>query len=143
MSSSGVVVPLPACSPRDCHATSKVPTPEVSSLVDPEPVNSSPFHSVLALLTTGLGMISPSRALAARWAGGARSAPLSVITPQSGGDHTGGKIGQIRAPSRQRDRKSTRLNSRHVATSYAALCLKKKSRHQWRTPDREPTRSAA
>src|SRR5690554_26411 len=55
MSSSGVVVP-PGCSPRDCHATSKVALPEVSRVVVPEPVNSSPFHSVLALLTTGLGI---------------------------------------------------------------------------------------
>src|SRR5690625_4232551 len=47
-----------------------------------------------------------------------RAAPF--ITPQSGGDHTGGKIGQIR------DRKSTRLNSSHVAISYAVFCLKKK-----------------
>src|SRR5690625_5576099 len=27
------------------------------------------------------------------------------------------------------DRKSTRLNSSHVATSYAVFCLKKKNRH--------------
>src|SRR5690625_4232550 len=94
MSSSGVVVPLPACSPRDCQATSKVPTPEVSSLVDPEPVNSSPFHSVLALLTTGLGMISPSRALAARWAGGARSAPLLSSHHRAAGITRVGKSGK-------------------------------------------------
>src|SRR5690625_6557453 len=30
------------------------------------------------------------------------------------------------APTRRRDRKSTRLNSSHVATSYAVFCLKKK-----------------
>src|SRR5215510_8106942 len=31
-------------------------------------------------------------------------------------------------PSRARDRKSTRLNSSHVAISYAVFCLKKKNR---------------
>src|SRR5690625_6898048 len=31
-----------------------------------------------------------------------------------------------RAPSLKRDRKSTRLNSSHVAISYAVFCLKKK-----------------
>src|SRR5690625_6214642 len=32
-----------------------------------------------------------------------------------------------RAEHRQRDRKSTRLNSSHVASSYAVFCLKKKN----------------
>src|SRR5439155_15551944 len=31
---------------------------------------------------------------------------------------------------RRRDRKSTRLNSSHVAISYAVFCLKKKKKHQ-------------
>src|SRR5579884_925004 len=36
---------------------------------------------------------------------------------------------------RQRDRKSTRLNSSHVANSYAVFCLKKKNMiEQWRLP---------
>src|SRR5207249_10863842 len=30
----------------------------------------------------------------------------------------------------QRDRKSTRLNSSHVSTSYAVSCLKKKTQHR-------------
>src|SRR5690625_2772175 len=30
-----------------------------------------------------------------------------------------------------RDRKSTRLNSSHVASSYAVFCLKKKKRHEY------------
>src|SRR5690625_7036462 len=34
-----------------------------------------------------------------------------------------------RANHPQRDRKSTRLNSSHVAISYAVFCLKKKKRH--------------
>src|SRR5439155_4549520 len=32
------------------------------------------------------------------------------------------------APARPRDRKSTRLNSSHVAISYAVFCLKKKKK---------------
>src|SRR5690606_39380520 len=35
-------------------------------------------------------------------------------------------------PSADRDRKSTRLNSSHVKTSYAVFCLKKKSEHEGR-----------
>src|SRR5690625_6008324 len=31
--------------------------------------------------------------------------------------------------NRRKDRKSTRLNSSHVASSYAVFCLKKKNRH--------------
>src|SRR5690625_7078730 len=34
------------------------------------------------------------------------------------------------SPSRRRDRKSTRLNSSHVAISYAVFCLKKKNKKQ-------------
>src|SRR5699024_11919024 len=30
-----------------------------------------------------------------------------------------------------RDRKSTRLNSSHVSTSYAVFCLKKKNKHEY------------
>src|SRR4051795_13777841 len=41
---------------------------------------------------------------------------------------------------RQRDRKSTRLNSSHTLTSYAVFCLKKKNT---RSPKPEPTRSDA
>src|SRR5690625_5442724 len=34
---------------------------------------------------------------------------------------------EVRGPSKQIDRKSTRLNSSHVAISYAVFCLKKKT----------------
>src|SRR5262245_62446886 len=39
-----------------------------------------------------------------------------------------GGRGRNRAGARDRDRKSTRLNSSHLGTSYAVFCLKKKSR---------------
>src|SRR3712207_7032176 len=35
-------------------------------------------------------------------------------------------VGAINAPSTLKDRKSTRLNSRHANTSYAVFCLKQK-----------------
>src|SRR5690625_5727116 len=38
----------------------------------------------------------------------------------------GGHVRRSRHPSDRRDRKSTRLNSSHVAISYAVFCLKKK-----------------
>src|SRR5437870_8839653 len=42
---------------------------------------------------------------------------------------TGGDIRSVRKPPRKhRDRKSTRLNSSHVAISYAVFCLKKKKK---------------
>src|SRR5437870_10612552 len=37
-------------------------------------------------------------------------------------------------PDRKADRKSTRLNSSHVAISYAVFCLKKKNLHHHLTP---------
>src|SRR5439155_20360838 len=37
-----------------------------------------------------------------------------------------GRTGYVESPLRRLDRKSTRLNSSHVAISYAVLCLKNK-----------------
>src|SRR5699024_12394987 len=39
-------------------------------------------------------------------------------------------------PADQRDRKSTRLNSSHVSSSYAVFCLKKK-KHEYGSGDRD------
>src|SRR5690625_5951136 len=39
-----------------------------------------------------------------------------------------GKTPRGRIPTEHRDRKSTRLNSSHVASSYAVFCLKKKKK---------------
>src|SRR5699024_5045811 len=92
MSSSGVVVPAPDSSPRDFQATSNVALPDVSRVVVPLPVNRSPFHWVLALLTTGLGMISPSVLGPEGRGTQRRAAPL--ITPQPRAGHTGGESGK-------------------------------------------------
>src|SRR6266702_6676123 len=40
-----------------------------------------------------------------------------------------------------RDRKSTRLNSSHVAISYAVFCLKKKKKHELHDVDRKRRRN--
>src|SRR5439155_24003294 len=49
--------------------------------------------------------------------------------------HPGEEAGTLRSPRLQaKDRKSTRLNSSHVAISYAVFCLKKKN--NTRTPAR-------
>src|SRR5439155_21694536 len=43
--------------------------------------------------------------------------------------HRGGTGGTREVPHQRRDRKSTRLNSSHVAISYAVFCLKKKKKN--------------
>src|SRR5690625_6801159 len=43
-------------------------------------------------------------------------------------------IGQVTVGNASQDRKSTRLNSSHVAISYAVFCLKKKKATQPLTP---------
>src|SRR5437870_8394161 len=59
---------------------------------------------------------------------------LLLAAGDAGGTAT---VWDWRAP---RDRKSTRLNSSHVANSYAVFCLKKKKRHD--TKDRHDQDSA-
>src|SRR5690606_39639625 len=51
--------------------------------------------------------------------------------PEDGGGRRGRGHGQGggQRPPGNRDRKSTRLNSSHVKTSYAVFCLKKKNDH--------------
>src|SRR5439155_18161118 len=51
-------------------------------------------------------------------------APFSRKLPDHGSPAATGK--QLLIPALGRDRKSTRLNSSHVAISYAVFCLKKK-----------------
>src|SRR5690625_6990769 len=45
---------------------------------------------------------------------------------QEAADERPSRVRKHRARCRRRDRKSTRLNSSHVAISYAVFCLKKK-----------------
>src|SRR5437870_9615403 len=60
--------------------------------------------------------------------------PAALLTACFAGGCDGGAAGaRDRQPqsarlARRRDRKSTRLNSSHVAISYAVFCLKKKNR---------------
>src|SRR5207253_6716696 len=60
----------------------------------------------------------------------AQDAPPRLRRQGSGGDPHGRRRGARLGPARQgaADRKSTRLNSSHVAISYAVFCLKKKKR---------------
>src|SRR5438067_10062258 len=76
-----------------------------------------------------------------------RRPPRSTLFPyttlfrsvvDAGDDQTGlaQAVGDLEpGRDRQRDRKSTRLNSSHVSISYAVFCLKKKT-HNW--PSRYP-----
>src|SRR5690606_42059489 len=72
---------------------------------------------------------------------GRRGPERGVPAPRGEGGHAGGIRGPLRreprgvrpirvrgraAQGRDRDRKSTRLNSSHVKISYAVFCLKKK-----------------
>src|SRR5947199_8400311 len=63
-----------------------------------------------------------------------RTARRSVGAPSSRGREARGssppcvRPARPAEPPRRRDRKSTRLNSSHLGTSYAVFCLKKKKR---------------
>src|SRR5439155_25356053 len=70
-----------------------------------------------------------------------RRPPTSTLFPYTtlfrSGGRTAGRPGGFlrfirlfRTPGRSRDRKSTRLNSSHVAISYAVFCFKKKKRRE-------------
>src|SRR5690625_6804678 len=64
---------------------------------------------------------------------GATGAEAGATDTETGADHSAGPgagLAHISAGERaERDRKSTRLNSSHVAISYAVFCLKKKTIH--------------
>src|SRR5439155_3782324 len=48
-----------------------------------------------------------------------------------------GRVGSAHPAITIRDRKSTRLNSSHVAISYAVFCLKKKKKHDYKPTSRK------
>src|SRR5437870_10304770 len=56
-----------------------------------------------------------------------RSSDLSLLGPGAGLRSSGLTHLRLDAAVRRIDRKSTRLNSSHVAISYAVFCLKKKN----------------
>src|SRR5690606_42166263 len=56
--------------------------------------------------------------------------PPSVELPQRP-VHRNRAESQARGDLLERDRKSTRLNSSHVKTSYAVFCLKRKTKHNY------------
>src|SRR5690625_6157486 len=64
------------------------------------------------------------------------SAPHDVQVPQLPQDETRRDAPGLEAPGgfEGEDRKSTRLNSSHVAISYAVFCLKKKKATRLNTP---------
>src|SRR5437660_2662574 len=66
-----------------------------------------------------------------------RSVPFFLLTVMvaSGTQLSCEGGGQGGSSAEQKDRKSTRLNSSHVAISYAVFCLKKKKKKQ---KDRDP-----
>src|SRR5207253_10860878 len=56
---------------------------------------------------------------------------LRMDPPRSHQPHgRGRRRGDDQRPRHRRDRKSTRLNSSHVAISYAVFCLKKKNKNR-------------
>src|SRR5690625_6340570 len=83
------------------------------------------FTSLVILLITGI--LTPEDALSGFSNEGMLTIALLFIV--AGAIQKSGKINQI-AESwlSKRDRKSTRLNSSHVAISYAVFCLKKKKK---------------
>src|SRR5690606_41005061 len=83
-----------------------------------------------------------SRAVAARSSGRERAEPIPFLDAAVDGPRHRGPRGQAPcqatasrcgADAVRRDRKSTRLNSSHVKSSYAVFCLKKKKGHVVRT----------
>src|SRR5207249_5144248 len=80
-----------------------------------------PDKSTTAVSTIGIGMDTEPKGLASgKLTGRAFRSPARIDRPA--GPHVDG------LPSRDEDRKSTRLNSSHVSISYAVFCLKKKNK---------------
>src|SRR5690625_5709903 len=84
----------------------------------------TPFHLMSILLIFLCGGFWPSDSMAESLQVTAASIE-GVVKDQSGVPLIGVNI-QIKGTSKGTDRKSTRLNSSHVAISYAVFCLKKK-----------------
>src|SRR5690625_6591974 len=80
------------------------------------------------LLTTAYAHDSPAHITAAN------TPAIEAITTLADASHSSGETpSPSDADSGTSDRKSTRLNSSHVAISYAVFCLKKKMKKRWQT----------
>src|SRR5207253_10648261 len=101
---------LPATAPPDIYPL---------SLHDALPI-SAPFERASISQVDVVGS-SPERRSWSRIAGMSSS-------KRGGGSIAAGKRAPVRFSRSIRDRKSTRLNSSHVAISYAVFCLKKKKK---------------
>src|SRR5690606_42076102 len=61
-----------------------------------------------------------------------RAAQIRQVDDEAGRHHGGADLPQqLHRALRRADRKSTRLNSSHVKSSYAVFCLKKKTIKSW------------
>src|SRR5436309_11004918 len=95
-----------------------IPRPPGSTLFPYTTLFRSPHFGIGELLT-GAGFIAPGRLSYPEKGSFGRQ-------EEAARPRTDGRIGR---GSEQGDRKSTRLNSSHVKTSYAVFCLKKKMLH--------------
>src|SRR2546426_5144083 len=68
---------------------------------------------------------------------GRRGVPRRPRARERQGAHTRASAAAAarRRPSRNADRKSTRLNSSHLVISYAVFCLKKKKKKKYKTEE--------
>src|SRR5690625_4678948 len=69
-----------------------------------------------------------------RVAGAPAGAPAPTVAPEPAADPAASAVRRTTVPEQSEtvpeDRKSTRLNSSHVAISYAVFCLKKKKKEE-------------
>src|SRR5699024_11539531 len=91
----------------------------VPSAAPPPDLPSSPTRRSSDLFCPIASVAYPPRAARGR-RGAARSPPHRLPDGRRGGPR------RVAPGRRERDRKSTRLNSSHVSISYAVFCLKKK-----------------
>src|SRR5207253_10246233 len=89
------------------------------SLHDALPISSSSIQAAARRVRYALPRLRPGVAI-----------PLRGESPLHAARRSLGEARRLASPSRRfaRDRKSTRLNSSHVAISYAVFCLKKKTK---------------
>src|SRR5439155_20878451 len=90
-----------------------------------------PYTTLFRSLSTmaGAGSYAAGAGAVARAGGGAALVWRRGLRPSIGlAAHYEGRRPRLHTSAAPPDRKSTRLNSSHVATSYAGFCLKKKTK---------------